>query len=297
MTSSMALVADGLIGLAGAGTTTALGTAALRRPRAYLPGSHATRAERRSGPLAPLRYGYASLELAVRLGEAGDLLVDGGDRIGPRVLDPLAERVRCGGGRVYPNQTEPLIVLVELLEAGPGRLDLAYQLLDERLRDYPGLFTRYHAGAVTLGPVTLLLTGSSCPRHLLAAQSDRYAFCDGTFGDLGAWAAPPTLVPLVSEHWAWRFGWDGREELSGEERYLLRGLVRSAHTDGRGVRVFGIPERPRRVRQRFWRELAAARVDLIGSRNLIALRRFLRTRNTGRPGDRVRNVVDRLRMW
>jgi hypothetical protein len=142
------------------------------------------------------------------------------------------------------------------------------------------------------GPVSVLLTGPRVPRHLLAAQTDRYAFCDGSLGDVGAWAAPPTLVPLVSEHWSWRFGWDGWDEMPGEERRLLRGLVRAAHADRRTVRVFGIPERPRRVRRAFWRELAAAGVDLIGSTDLRALRRFLNVHDGWLRSARVAGRVE-----
>jgi hypothetical protein len=213
------------------------------------------------------------------------------------VLEPLATRV-SHRGRIYPDQTAPLFVLIELAETDPGRLDLAYRVLDERLREYPTVFTACRAGVVSPGPVTIVLTGATCPRHLLSAHPERYAFADGTFGDLAASAAPPALVPLVSEHWAGRFGWDGREELSGEERYLLHGLVRAAHADGRLVRVFGIPERPRHLRRRFWRELVAARVDLIGSRDLGALRRFLRrapvgpeAHRNGRPPGRAERVA------
>jgi hypothetical protein len=64
--------------------------------------------------------------------------------------------------------------------------------------------------------------------------------------------------------------------MPAEERYLLHGLVRAAHADGRRVRFFGIPGRSRRARLAFWRELAAAGVDLIGTRDLGALPRFLR---------------------
>ena len=66
---------------------------------------------------------------------------------------------------------------------------------------------------------------------------------------------------------------------AAEERHLLHWLVRAAHAEGRRVRFFGIPERPRRVRGALWTELTAAGVDVIGSRRLWALRRHLRRRH------------------
>jgi hypothetical protein len=148
------------------------------------------------------------------------------------------------------------------------------------------MLTRFRDGTVTPGPVTVLLTGRTCPRARLTAQDDRYAFVAGTFGDVGVADAPRSLVPLVSEDVAGRFGWDGRDEMPAEERHLLRVLVRAAHADGRRVRFSGVPERPRGARLAFWRELHAAGVDLIGSPDLAALPRFLRSREVRRHSAR-----------
>ena len=240
---------------------------------------------RRDPLAAALHHGYASVALAVGLGPDGtlrlacdvdrdravkrDRVVDRGAD-GPAfrdaVLAPLAARRR------YPTTREPLTLLVELATEPVE----AYSALDAELRAYRHLLTRHVDGAVIPGPVTVLLTGPGCPRDLVATQQTRYAFVDGTFADVEAREAPPSLVPLVSEHVAARFGWDGRDELPAEERHLLRVLVDAAHADGRRVRFHGVPDRPRAARLAFWRELHAARVDLIGTGELAALARYLR---------------------
>jgi hypothetical protein len=113
-------------------------------------------------------------------------------------------------------------------------------------------------------------------RELLAAQPLRYAFADGTFDDLGSHAAPPALVPMVSEPWTRRFGWDGREPISAEERHQLHAMVRAAHDDGRTVRISGLPTGSRRARRAVWTELGAAGVDVIADADLRGLLRHLR---------------------
>jgi hypothetical protein len=286
MMSSGTVVALGLVGLGAAGTAAAAGAASARRQRPYLPGSHAERAHALRDPLGPLRLGYASMHVAVRLDEDGRLRLGADDPDPARtlrrlVLAPLLARGPAPG---RPSVREPLCLLVELL----GDPDRTYTALDAQLRAHAPLLTRYRAGCVTPGPVTVLLTDAAALRRRVAAQDDRYAFLDGTFGDIGAahgagpGAPPRELVPLVSENMAWRFGWDGRGDMPAEERHLLRVLVRAAHADARRVRFFGVPERPHRVRSAFWRELHAAGVDLIGSSDLTALPRFLREQATGR---------------
>jgi hypothetical protein len=228
-----------------------------------------------------LRAGCGGLHIGVSLDVTGRLQVgaaarhNAGNSIGPLVLRTLALRAQEYGGRIRPDQSGPVTLMVEILESDPNRQAAAYAELDAALRRYPSLWTRIIDGEVTLGPVTVLLVGTAVPRHLASPQLDRLIFCDGSFGDIGAWGAPVTMVPTVSEHWSWRFGWDGTDEMPVEERVLLRQAVTSAHADGRQVRLYGIPEQSTRVREAFWRELAAAGVDAITTSRPRSLHRFL----------------------
>ena len=263
MTSSVAAVAGGLVGLFGVGAAAAAAAALTGRHRTYLPGSHVALDAARAQPIArALRLGFASIEVAVSLSDSGVLLLGSesgagvhGRTLSSSVIDPLVAAADWHSGRIHPGQSEPL-----------NRL----------LRGHSQLFSRFRDGRIKLASVTVLLTGESAPRHLLADESDRLAFADGTFADLRDPGAPATLVPLLSEHWAWRFGWDGRFAMPAEERHLLRALVAEAHREGRGVRVYGAPQRPTAARVACWRELASAGVDLIGAESPGALARFLR---------------------
>jgi hypothetical protein len=281
MTSGLArlVAAIGGRGIAGA----RIGVRA-RGHRRYAPGSHALIRDPTGNPLAKaLRHGYGSVQIPLCLDDTDRLLVganqsatDPGNTIDQRILGPLADRVARVGGQVHAHQRGPFTLMLDILESEPGRQARAYEALDRALRAHPELLTRCADGIVVIGPVMVVLTSLGAPRHLLAAQPDRYAFCDGSFGDVDASGTPASLVPVVSEHWAWRFGWDGRDEMPIEERHLLRGLVGAAQAEGRRVRIFGIPERSARVREAYWRECLAAGVDLISAQGLAPLARYLR---------------------
>jgi hypothetical protein len=144
------------------------------------------------------------------------------------------------------------------------------------LRDHAHLLSRCIDGRLDPGAVTVSIAGIVDVRELLAAQRRRYAFAEGSFDDVGTGSAPPTLVPMINESWPRRFGWDGREPIPAEERHLLHALVRSAHEDGRTVRLAGIPDGSRRARRAIWTELGAAGVDVIADSDQHGLVRHLR---------------------
>lgn len=280
--SGAAMTAIGLAAVGAAGAVAAAVTRRRRHPRGgvveHEPGAR--------DPLARvLRCRLGAVQVPVWPAANGELYVAAaeprpGSPLPPTlrrdVLEPLLRRVAATGGQVYPHDGAPFDLLIEL-PADPAPALRAYHLLHACLRDHAAILARWSADGAVPGPVAVTLTGALSARALLDGQAaERYAGADGTFDDLGAPDAPPALVPLLSEHWSWRFGWDGREPMPPEERHLLHGLVRAAHAEGRRVRFLGVPERPRRVRAAFWAELSAAGVDLLGSRDTRALVRHLR---------------------
>jgi hypothetical protein len=284
MTSSLSIVVAGLAGLAAAGTGAGAASAVARRRPTFVRRAHLSRDDWAIDPLAgAMRGGPASFEVAIWLDNADRLQVganrwdrDPGNAIGPRVLDRLAERAAEHNGRLFDRQRGSVTLMIEVVEMLASRRARAYEVLDGVLRRHASMLSSFRGGVVKPGPVTVVVTGEGAPRHLLAAQPERYAFIDGSFSDVGVWGAPANLVPVVSEHWSWRFGWDGLEEMPAQERYLLREMVAVAHQEGRRVRFFGLPERPLRVRDRFWGELVAAGVDLITTSDVKGLGRYLR---------------------
>jgi hypothetical protein len=278
----MATIAGSLAGLAGAGG--AVSVAVLRRRRPSIPAGHALLRETETDPLPTvLRLGLTGMTVPVVPGPHGELFLGPGAPQPGRtlrrlVLAPLFTRAQAGSGRLFRDQRDPFRLVIEF--GGPSRdaetLLRAYRMLDQQLRDHGTLLSRWRDGVLRPGVVTVTVTGIVDVRDLLAAQHDRYAFADGTFDDLGTRSAPPGLAPMISEPWSRRFGWDGREPITAEERHQLHGLVRAAHADGRTVCFAGLPAGSRRIRAAIWTELCAAGVDVIADADLSGLARHLR---------------------
>jgi hypothetical protein len=278
----VATIAGGLAGLAGAGG--AVSVAVLRRSRPFLPAGHALTGPDATDPLpAVLRLGLAGMTVRVTPGPHGELFLGpGGPQPGRTlrrlVLAPLFARARSAEGRLWPDQRAPFRLVIEFGGASrdPDTLLYAYRVLDRQLQDHAGLLSRCRDGVLTPGAVTVTVTGVIDVRELLSAQTERYAFADGTFDDLGSRAVPASLAPVVSEAWPRRFGWDGHEPITAEERHQLHALIRAAHADGRTVRFSGLPDGSRRARAAVWTELGAAGVDVIADSDLTGLARHLR---------------------
>lgn len=286
----MATIAGGLAGLAGAGGVVSV--AVLRRARPCLPAGHALTGPDATDPLpGVLKLGLAGLTVRAVPGPHGELFLGpGGPQPGRTlrrlVLAPLLARAATAGGRLWPDQRAPFRLVVEFGGANrdPAALLRAYRMLDRQLQDHGDLLSRCRNGVLAPGAVTVTVSGIVDVRELLAAQTERYAFADGTFDDLGSRSAPPSLVPVVSESWTRRFGWDGQEPITAEERHQLHALVRAAHDDGRTVRIAGLPAGTRKARAAVWTELGAAGVDVIADTELTVLARHLRRHPiTGTP--------------
>jgi len=229
-----------------------------------------------AGPTPPgLRAAAPSPGLAVvTAGAAGP--GDPAHVLGRLLFGPLQARVR-GKGRVYAAAHQPFSVVLEPADGvAPARV---LDALEDELVEYAGMLTRCVAGTVRHGPVLVALAGA--PRGTLSARESRLFFAEGSLTDVDR-RVPTSVVPLVGEHVAWTLGWDGRAEMPGEERHLLRALIAAAHAEGKRVRLFGVPERRRAVRRAFWRELHTAGADLISARDVGALRRFLRAQRAHR---------------
>jgi hypothetical protein len=284
-------IVGAVTGLGGAVGAMSVAVALLRRPGPYLPAGHAIVGTAVTDPLpAVVKAGLAGLTVPVRPGPHGELFIGPGAPQPGRtlrrlVLSPLFTRAKASGGRLRRDQQVPFRLVVEFV--GPTRdadtLLRAYRMLDQQLRDHAPLLSRCENGRLVPGAVTVAVAGIVDARELLAAQRTRYAFADGTFDDIGSRSAPPALVPMISEPWSRRFGWDGREPISAEERHLLHAMVRAAHEDGRTVRISGLAVGSRSARRAIWTELGAAGVDVIGDTDVRGLARHLRKHPVSPP--------------
>jgi hypothetical protein len=291
--SDVSVLAGGATAALGAVGAVSIGVAEVRRRHRlpFLISGHALARPQDTDPLpAALRRGLSGLTVPVRPGPHGELflgpgLPQPGRTLRRLVLSPLFARARGGDGRLRPDQRIPFRLVVEFV--GPHRdaetLLRAYRMLNRQLFDHAELLSSWTDGALEPGAVTVVVSGIVDARELLAAQRRRYAFADGAFEDIGLESAPPDLVPMISEPWSRRFGWDGREEISAEERHLLHAMIASAHDDGRLVQISGLPSGSRRARRAIWDELCSAGVDVIADADQSGLARYLRRHPLRRP--------------
>lgn len=178
-------------------------------------------------------------------------------------LDPLRERVRAGGGKLFADGTS-LTLLVDLKHDG----EATYRALAKTLAHYDDIITVVRNGRLEQKPVTVIVSGER-PWQAIAAEKVRYVGIDGRLGDLDS-KLPSHLLPLISDNWTYHFKWRGEGELPQAERDKLRQIVHQAHAAGRRVRFWAAPDRPQA-----WRELRAAGVDLINTDDLDGLAEFL----------------------
>ncbi len=222
--------------------------------------------------LDALDLGFCSVEADIFLVDGVILVAHDADKTSPdrtlrgMYLDPLLERVRKNGGRVYPGG--PCVTLLIDIKDDAGK---TYTALRDTLRDYEEMLTVFTDDATETRAVTVIISGNS-PRDLIAAESPRLAGVDGRRGDLDN-PSSPHLVPLVSMSWGDAFTWKGRGGMPAEEAALLRDMVAKAHANSQRIRFWGTPA-PAVV----WPLLHDAGVDLLNADNLPALQKFLMER-------------------
>ncbi len=223
-----------------------------------------------------LECGFCSVEADIYLVDGQLLVAHDRDKVKPGrtlqslYLDPLNERARKSGGRIYPKGPE-FILLVDIKnEAAP-----TYAVLRETLKRYGDLVTTFHNDKTERRAVTVVLTGNR-PRKLLAAEPFRFAALDGELEDLDS-QAPASLIPQISANWPSNFKWRGVGPMPDEDRARLKRIVESAHARGRRVRFWGSPEG-----RGFWRCLIDAGVDLLNVDDLKGARDFLLSEGRGR---------------
>lgn len=238
-----------------------------------LPNAHAHNDYEHDRPLLDaLDHGFCSVEADIYAVD-GELLVahDREDCTPERTLrklylDPLAERAKANGGRVYPGG--PTVVLLIDFKSGPEE---TYPILREQLQDYKDMLTKFTNESKDEGAVTIVLSGAS-PREAVAAEEERFVGIDGRIPDLDA-NPSPFLVPMISSSWTSTFEWYGRKDMPAEIEAKMKDIVSRAHEQGRIVRFWAAPQN-----DYAWEKMTAAKVDLLNTDHLDRLQKFLLSR-------------------
>ena len=224
--------------------------------------------------LDALACGFGSIEADVHLVDGRLLVAHDRKAVKPErtlealYLDPLRERVKQNGGRVY-RSGPTIILLIDVKSEAVA----TYEALHAVLKNYAAMLTVFRDGVTTPGAITVIVSGSRAPA-VMAAQALRYAAMDGRIDDLNGQTAP-ALIPLVSDNWQKVFSWRWTGPIPADEARKLKALVEQAHAQGRQLRFWNTPDNPAT-----WSVLYAAGVDLINTDQLTGLQGFLRAQKS-----------------
>ncbi len=239
-------------------------------PPVPLPAAHAHNDYEHPRPLFDaLACGFCSVEADIWLRD-GKLLVahtpfglKAARTLQSLYLDPLRERVKRNGGRVFADGPAFHLMIDVKTDAKE-----TWAALSKVLDEYADILTVTTDGKTEAKAVTVVLSGNT-DRETVGKAAVRHAGIDGRPKDLDA-NPSAELVPWVSDAWKTHFKWDGTGDMPDTERKTLRGLVSKAHDQGRKVWFWATPDKPE-----VWAELLAAGCDFINTDKLEELQAFL----------------------
>lgn len=228
--------------------------------------------------LDALAHGFCSVEADIQLVNGKLLVAHNRFETKPArtlqalYLDPLLERARKNGGRVFPGGPE-----VDLLIDIKDDWRESYPVLREVLKSYAGMLSTFRDDRKEPRAVMVIITGNRSP-DMFAGETVRYAALDGSLADLDS-SVSPNLIPWISSNWSATFKWRGTGPLPPAEKARVREIVAKAHTHGRRVRFWGSPDKPV-----FWQEMFDDDVDLINTDNLGGVEEFLARKGVEQSG-------------
>jgi N-acyl-D-amino-acid deacylase len=177
-------------------------------------------------------------------------------------LDPLRERVKKNGGRVYRGGPE-CNLLIDIKTDWKS----TYPVLREVLKQYSDILTVFRSNSKTTNAITAVITGNRS-KEMFSGEIERYCALDGEISDLDS-DRTADLIPWISSNWSSTFHWNGHGQMPADEKSRLKAIAAKAHAKECRLRFWGSPDNPD-----FWRELMTDGVDLINTDRLPDLRQF-----------------------
>jgi glycerophosphoryl diester phosphodiesterase len=251
-------------------TATAIGWAAEPKSVQPLAHAHAHNDYEHTRPLFDaLDRGFCSVEADIWLADGALLVAHDKQYLKPArtlqslYLDPLRDRTKANGGRVY-RDGPPFYLLIDV----KTEAEKTYAALDKVLAQYADILTVRRDGKTQRKAVTAILSGNRAA-ETIGKQAVRYVGIDGRPDNLDT-NPPADLYPWISANWTLLFKWNGAGAMPAEEKEKLRALVKRAHDQGRQIRFWSTAENAA-----MWKELLAAGVDLINTDKLAELQKLL----------------------
>lgn len=181
-------------------------------------------------------------------------------------LKPLEQIVLNNNGKVYANDTQSLILLIDIKQNAAK----TYLYLQAVLEKYNNILTSLENGIVVKRAITIVLSGNK-PTEIVQNQNSRFCFIDQALLSIQTDEKNTNLFPMASSKYNSLISWKGKGDIPLSEKEKLKKYVSRAHEQGKKVRLWASPEN-----ENVWRLLIDCEVDLINTNKLNELNSFLK---------------------
>src|SRR5215471_8589768 len=174
--------------------------------------------------LDALDHGFCSVEADIYLIDGQLLVAHMRNEVKPErtleklYLDPLQQRVKKNGGRVYQGGPE-IVLLIDIKTDWKS----TYPVLRERLKKYADMLTTFRGDTTETNAVRAIITGNRS-KEMFAGEPVRYVAYDGELDDLDS-DASASLIPWISSDWSQSFRWKGTGPIPPGEKEKLKTIV------------------------------------------------------------------------
>jgi hypothetical protein len=205
-------------------------------------GLHSHNDYRQSRPLYDaLEAGCGSIEVDLH-GVAGRVVVShGGNRLRSKptfeslYLKALRSLLAANGGRVFAEQAEPLVLMLDYKSPAASLHSHVVDLLE----GYPELFCT--DTVLGFSPVRVVVSGNR-PAQLHRAECLGIGL-DGRLEDLRRDVHPDRAMPRISDAWSDHFSWNGRGKMPKEQWDRLQAYAEAALELDLRLRFWAAPDR------------------------------------------------------
>jgi hypothetical protein len=181
----------------------------------------------------------------------------GGKTLEDLYFKPLLDRFKLNSN-IYSGYSKPIVLMIDI----KTDRNKTYIKLNQLLVKYQAMLTSYNNGVITPGAVTVIISGHK-PYEMMAKETFRLAFIDDDLKNNEKNNYKSDLCLMASAKFSNITSWDGKKPMSADEKSKLCAYISQAHTDGKIVRLWAIPQSATA-----WNTLMDCGVDLINSDNL-----------------------------
>lgn len=216
-----------------------------------------------------LENGFISVEADVHLKDNKLLVSHSGPGSTAKSLEelylkPLDSLRIKNGGSIYPQNSTPLLLLIDIKTDG----EETFQYILQALSRYEHCLTT----PSRKGAIRVLISGNR-PFDLIQHDPSHLSSIDGRPEDIGK-GFSSDVMPLISESFNRVMKWNGIGAPPPDELIKLKELATRVHGENKKLRLWASPDN-----ENTWPVLLSAGVDLINTDKLQELNLFLTSKN------------------